>query len=423
MISLRSTHTRKKTTLEEIFAAEDEFGLLNVVAMKSKAAPLDLISSQFESIMKFVDRYGRAPQNTPNATISEKSLTRQLNAIRANTKQSKVLRERDRHGLLADVEVNQNLSETPEVELASSSKITKSEMVTSLEDIFADDDLGLLDFDAPDIFTLKHVPVVKKGLPDEIAKRQPCPDFERFSPLFARVHEGFRERVFSVIRYRNEHKFLEGDFFILNGVMGYVHRAGERLEQYDTYNARLHLVFENGTELNMLYQSLTQGLVRDKEGLKVDLKGQHLVPIDAPAPNGFVYVLATKSTDPVLAPYVRDLYKIGFTESTVEKRIQNAFKDRTFLEAPVRIIFTTQCFNMNANRLEALVHGFLAKQRLNITLKASNGSTYTPREWFHAPLATVQSVIKYILDGTISEYRMDNTTGKVVPKKKLEGPK
>ncbi|CAI1075677.1 T5orf172 domain [Serratia entomophila] len=419
MISLYSTQHRKKATLDDIFAAEDVFGLLDVVALKPKAGPTDLIESQFENIMTFVDSYGRAPQNTPNATMSEKSLTRQLNAIRVNPEQCKILRERDRHGLLADVHVNQNLSGTPQVELASLPEISKSELVTSLDDIFADDDLGLLDFDAPEIFTIKHVPVGKKDLPDEIARRQPCPDFERFSPLFARVHRGFRDGVFSVIRYRNEHKFQEGDFFILSGVMGYVHRAGERLEQYDTYNARLHLVFENGTELNMLYQSLTQGLVRDNEGRKVDLNGQQLVPSDGPVPSGFVYVLATRSTDPALTPYIRDLYKIGFTETTVEKRIQNAAKDRTFLEAPVRIIFTTQCFNMNANRLEALVHGFLAKQRLNITLRAANGSTYTPREWFHTPLATVQAVIKYILDGTISEYRMDNTTGKIVTKKKL----
>lgn len=34
----------------------------------------------------------------------------------------------------------------------------------------------------------------------------------------------------------------------------------------------------------------------------------------------------------------------------------------------------------------------------------------------HAPLSSVLSVIKYILDGTISQYRMDNTTGKIVAK-------
>ncbi|MDF4647588.1 GIY-YIG nuclease family protein, partial [Vibrio parahaemolyticus] len=38
------------------------------------------------------------------------------------------------------------------------------------------------------------------------------------------------------------------------------------------------------------------------------------------------------------------------------------------------------------------------------------------REWFHVPLATVLEVIKHILDGDISKYRMDNTTGKVVKK-------
>ncbi|MCV5792283.1 GIY-YIG nuclease family protein, partial [Escherichia coli] len=79
------------------------------------------------------------------------------------------------------------------------------------------------------------------------------------------------------------------------------------------YNARLHLVFDNGTELHMLYQSLTQGLIRDKEGRKVMLGEKLLLPNDAPIPSGFVYVLATKSTDPVLMPFKQNLYKIGFT--------------------------------------------------------------------------------------------------------------
>lgn len=128
-------------------------------------------------------------------------------------------------------------------------------------------------------------------------------------------------------------------------------------------------------------------------------------------------MLATLSTNQVLNPYRQDLYKIGFTEGTVEDRIQHAEQDKTFLQAPVRIISTFQCFNMNTHKLETLVHGFLAKQRLDITLKSPDGSLYAPREWFNAPLATVLSVIHHILEGTISQYRMDNTTGKIVAKK------
>jgi hypothetical protein len=72
---------------------------------------------------------------------------------------------------------------------------------------------------------------------------------------------------------------------------------------------------------------------------------------------------------------------------------------------------------LNAQKLEALVHGFLAARRLNITLKSHSGQVYTPKEWFNVPLATVQAVIQYIVDGTISQYRLDNTTGKIVAKR------
>jgi hypothetical protein len=174
---------------------------------------------------------------------------------------------------------------------------------------------------------------------------------------------------FSFVRFRHELKMYEGDFFILNGIMGYVDKVGERLEEYGPWNARLHLVFENGTEMNMLFLSLTHGLVRDTEGRKIILNGQNVRPDDTPVPTGYVYVLATNSTQPALQRFKPDLYKIGFTEGTVEERIKHAEKDKTFLEASVRIVMITQCFNINTHKLEALIHGFLGMQRLNISLR------------------------------------------------------
>ncbi len=64
-------------------------------------------------------------------------------------------------------------------------------------------------------------------------------------------------------------------------------------------------------------------------------------------------------------------------------------KDRTFLEAPVRVVMTTECYNIDAHKLETLVHGFLGYQRLNITLKGHDGQGYKPREWFNVPLIFV----------------------------------
>jgi len=415
MLRLSPLQTRQKVTIDDIFSEPDDLGLLVVEPLKIYSPTGNLPVSRLEEINAFYVVHGRPPL-PDSEEFKETLLAQRLRALKDNKQYREMLQPFDIHGLLAG-ENNENSLESSVSFSVPPVEVDRSELVTSLDDIFADDDDGLLSFSEPDIFTLKHVPIEKKIQPDEIAKRQPCPDFHRFSPLFETVQNGLKTGAFSFVRFRHELKIHEGDFFILNGVMGYVDTVGERLEEYGPWNARLHLVFENGTEMNMLFLSLTHGLVRDTEGRKVVLNGQSIRPDETPVPTGYVYVLATHSDQPALQRFKPDLYKIGFTEGTIEERIKHAEKDKTFLEAPVRIVMTTQCFNINTHKLEALIHGFLGKQRLNITLKGLDGQTYHPREWFHAPLATVLSVIKYILDGTISQYRMDNTTGKIVAKR------
>lgn len=416
MIRLSTNHLSGKSTLDSIISEDDEFDLLDVQPLKPKSGLVNLYGNQFSEIVAYYEQHGRLPTEGNMVSLDEKRLARRLKSIKENPDLCLQLRSIDFYKLLES-----NSSDYIHTNLAAESEppsyINKSELVTSLEDIFADDDDELLNFDEPDIFSVTHVSVDKKEQPDEIAQRQPCPDFQRFEPVFLQLRSGLKNGIFSLERFTHKLKISEGDFFVLNGVIGYVYSAGERLREYSTYNARLHLIFENGTEMNMLYQSLTHGLVRDKEGRKVQLNGQKLIPSDVSVLSGLVYILATKSKDPALIPYKQNLYKIGFTETTVEQRIKNAEKDRTFLEAPVRIVGTSQCFNLNAQKLESLVHGFLATRRLNITLKSHTGQVYTPKEWFNVPLTTVQAVIQYIVDGTISQYRLDNTTGKIVAKR------
>ncbi|MGR5165392.1 GIY-YIG nuclease family protein [Vibrio campbellii] len=412
MIRLRASKAVEKIYLDDIFSEEDDLGLLDVAPLKVKAPAGNILASQFEEISDFYEQNSRLPISDAQ-TFDEKRLARRLKAFQANPEQCEALAEYDPYNLLqgdsvAQIDISDDLiSEQPELD--------KAELVTSLDDIFDDDD-DLLEFDAPELFTMRHVPVERKEQPDEIAKRQPCADFHRYSPIFDLVQQELKSGFATLERFRHELKINVGDTFILNGVMGYVHSAGERLEGYSSYNARLHLIFANGTEMNMLFQSLTHGLVRDEQGSKVIREGVPLIPDDTPVPTGLVYVLATKSTDAALAEYKSNLYKVGFTDGTVEERIKYAEKDRTFLEAPVRVVMTTECYNIDAHKLEALIHGFLGHRRLNITLKGHTGQSYNPREWFHVPLNTVLEVIKYILDGTISLYRMDNTTGKIVKK-------
>tara|TARA_R110000751_G_scaffold129308_3_gene231338 strand:- start:1607 stop:2860 length:1254 start_codon:yes stop_codon:yes gene_type:complete len=417
MIRLRASKAVEKINLDDIFSQEDDFGLLDVAPLKVKAPAGNILASQFEEISDFFEQNGCIP-SCDGQTFDEKRLARRLKAFKANPEQCVALSEYDPYSLLkgdlvAQIDMSDDLiSEQPK---PTEPELDKAELVTSLDDIFDDDD-DLLEFDAPELFTMRHVPVERKEQPDDIAKRQPCADFHRYSPIFDLVQQELKSGSASLERFRHELKINVGDTFILNGVMGYVHSAGERLEGYSSYNARLHLIFANGTEMNMLFQSLTHGLVRDDQGSKVIRQGTPLIPADTPVPTGLVYVLATKSTEVALAEYKSNLYKIGFTDGRVEDRIKYAEKDRTFLEAPVRVVMTTECYNIDAHKLETLIHGFLGHRRLNITLKGHTGQTYNPKEWFHIPLNTVLEVIKYILDGTISLYRMDNTVGKLVKK-------
>lgn len=417
MIRLRASRAVEKIDLDDIFSEEDDLGLLDVAPLKVKAPAGNILARQFEEITDFYEQNGCIPSNDAQI-FDEKRLARRLKAFKANPEQCKALSEYDPYSLLKNDLVMQ--TNVPDVSInvhpeSIEHELDKAELVTSLDDIFDDDD-DLLEFDAPDLFTMRHVPVEKKEQPDEIAKRQPCADFHRYSPIFDLVQQELKSGSASLERFRHELKIHVGDTFILNGVMGYVHSVGDRLEGYSSYNARLHLIFVNGTEMNMLFQSLTHGLVRDEQGSKVIRKGEALTPDDTSVPTGLVYVLATKSTEVALAEYKSNLYKIGFTDGTVEDRIKYAEKDRTFLEAPVRVVMTTECYNIDAHKLEMLIHGFLGHRRLNIALKGHTGQTYNPKEWFHVPLNTVLEVIKYILDGTISLYRMDNTTGRILKK-------
>ncbi len=417
MIRLRASKAVAKIDLDDIFSEEDNLGLLDVAPLKVKAPAGNILASQFEEISDFYEQNGRIPSSDAQ-TFDEKRLARRLKAFNANPEQCEALSEYDSYKLLQrDLVVQVDMLDDffSVQSKPTEPDLDKAELVTSLDDIFDDDD-DLLEFDAPEIFKMRHVSAEKKEQPDEIAKRQPCVDFHRYSSIFDLVQQELKSGSASLERFRHELKIHVGDTFILNGVVGYVHSVGERLEGYSSYNARLHLIFANGTEMNMLFQSLTHGLVRDEQGSKIIRAGTPLMPDDSPVPTGLVYVLATKSTDAALAEYKSNLYKVGFTDGTVEDRIKYAEKDRTFLEAPVRVVMTTECYNIDAHKLETLIHGFLGHRRLNITLKGHAGQAYNPKEWFHVPLNTVLEVIKYILDGTISLYRMDNTSGKIIKK-------
>ena len=91
------------------------------------------------------------------------------------------------------------------------------------------------------------------------------------------------------------------------------------------------------------------------------------------------------------------MYKVGFTSGTVEHRIANAENESTYLYGPVKVVAEYQVINLNPEALETALHHALAQYRLDVDIKAGNGKTIHPREWFVVDLDTINTTISDII--------------------------
>jgi hypothetical protein len=387
-----------KYGLEEVLQ-NDPLGLLGDVKPKNPVlTEKDRLVTSFEEINAFLDEHGREPQREVS-NMHEMKLFSRLKGIRKNPEKTAALEKHDRHGLLLG-------AENPEI--------------GSLDDILNEDVLGLLDDDAEDIFTLKHVPK-ETTMPDYVARRKSCEDFDRFKPLFEACQKDLRESKRELYPFKDEQQIHEGYFFVLHGVLLYVESVGKRERIKGKTNARLRCIFENGTESDMLLRSLAAELYKD--GRRVSeyedrLYEQFYSVNDEDSETGYIYILKSLSDD----PRIRDrenLYKIGYSRTPVEERIKNAANETTYLMAPVKIVAEYQTYNLNPQKFEQLLHNFFGHVCLNIDIFDTEGNRHAPREWFEVPLPVVDEAIKYILSGEIVAYRYD-AQKKVITSKKQE---
>lgn len=186
-------------------------------------------------------------------------------------------------------------------------------------------------------------------------------------------------------------------------------------------NPRYRVIFENGIETNILKLSFARALYKDPHGRRVlsdvNLEEKFAGITHRDKATGCIYILASETKAPELAELKRRgmLVKIGYSSQSVEERVKHAAEDPTYLEAPVRILACLDCYNLNPQKVEHLIHAFLAKQRINMTLISSKGRPYRPSEWFAVDRDTAIAVAEHIVAGDIMNYRMDNTTGKIKP--------
>ncbi len=236
-------------------------------------------------------------------------------------------------------------------------------------------DLEDMDAVASGITELKHVrPVAEKRAAEEIANRETCADFDRFKPLFAKVQSELDAGLRTTRPPETSAEIEAGRFYILSGQKAYVAEVGETFKQdYGDWDARLRVVFDNGTESNLLMRSLHRAMSKDKSSRTISDPIAGPLFTDASADgdeaSGIIYVLRSKSNLPVVSDNRDLLHKIGVTGGSVERRIANAKLDPTFLMADVEIVTTYELNNINRVKLENLLHRIFERARLDIEIK------------------------------------------------------
>lgn len=380
-------------TLEEIYA-DELLGDVKPSTSTSSTEEQRLINS-FEEVNVFIDRHKRKPGETTSPSVSERSLKMRLVGLLNDTTRHELLRPQDKHGLLP------------------AAGVAKPQ---TLDDILDFDD-DLLATPQDDIFHLVHVkPAAAK--PDETSSRRTCEEFDQFKPLFDQCAREINNGTCKTRRFTNEQEIAAGDFFILNGVTVYVAEVGETQLRNGKKNARLRLIFDNGTEGNNLLRSLATELYKDANGRRVittDAGPLFSTEIDeGDTASGMLYVVKSLSADPEISKLDGMLHKIGFTSGTVEARTQNAKDDPTFLMAPVHPVTTYTLYNIDKVKLEHLLHSFFAAARLNIEIPDRFGKKVKPREWFLLPMEVIGEAISRLQDGSIVDYRFDLDSGQLV---------
>ena len=357
------------------------------------------IIAGFEEVQRFVEQHGRAPQYGEDRDIFERLYAVRLDRLRALEECRSLLASLDYQGLLTDAEI---------VGAAPVESIDEDELLAELAGAAG----------SSDITELRYVRAsAEKRAAEEIANREKCEDFDRFKPLFEKVQRELDTGIRSTRSFVKDAGFLkadivQGNFFILGGQIAYVADVGETFKAPNgEFDARLRVVYSNGTESNLLRRSLQRALYKDETGRRIsdptagplfaDQSG------DDDEASGTIYVLRSKSEHPVVAGNRDILHKIGVTGGGVARRFVNAKLDPTFLMADVEIVATYELYNINRTKLENLIHRVFGPARMDIEIKDRFGNPVVPREWFLVPLFVIDEAVEKIRDGSITSYVYD----------------
>ena len=383
---------------DEDDALLDELGIeAEAKTVSSRTPREERIVSGFDEIQKFVEQNGRAPMHGDDRDIFERLYAVRLDRLRELNEYRHLLEPLDHQGLLAQ------------------RSATSHEGADDLDDEALLAELGI-DAGPADITDLRHVRSAgEKKAADEIANRQSCYDFGQFETLFEQAQIEIASGLRQTRRFERKSEIAPGRLYILGGQKAYVASMEEAFtnEQGKT-DARLRVIFDNGTESNLLLRSLQRALQQDPTGRRiVEVTAGPLFADRNEAgdeASGIVYVLRSQSNHPIVAENREVLHKIGVTSGDVARRVASARMDPTFLMADVEIVATYPLYNVNRTKLENLIHRIFGAARLAIEIKDRFGQPTTPREWFLVPLFAIDEAIDKIRSGTITDHVYDPKT-------------
>jgi hypothetical protein len=361
------------------------------------------IIAGFEDIERFYEEHGRLPLHGEHRDIFERLYAVRLDRLRELEDCRTLLASFDKHGLLT-----MTAADKP-----APTDLDADELMAELAG------LG----DGSDITQLRHVrSAEEKRAAEEIARREKCPDFDKFEPLFKQVQADLASGTRVTRPFELKAEIRPGAFFIVFGQVCYVADMGEIFTNpQGRTDARLRVIFDNGTQSGMLMRSLQRQLNEDDAGRRISdpSPGPLFASTaeDGETETGTIYVLRSKSTHPVVTEHREVMHKIGVTSGAVETRISGAEKSSTYLLAGVDVVATYKVYGVNCQKLESLIHKVFAAAQINLTIADRFGNPVKPREWFLVPLHVIDEAVERIRDRSILAYEYDPALGSLRTRK------
>ena len=379
--------------LEKIF---NDPLLADVTAPRKRPTSSDRLIAGFQEILAFYETNGRLPEDTPEET----SLFHKWRGLLKSEKKIERCRPFDEFGILPrpvqkveepQAEYHRELTEEEQLEA-----ILNDPLLADIEDGV---DLGL--FDVPE-YMRQRLEARKEA--EYVGKRRPCDDFDKYSDGFKEIHQGLKSGKYRLVKFR-EQDLKVGKYFVEQGMIGYLAAfEDEGNNKLGRTDGRTRVIYENGSEADIKFRTITKNLsvdgcsIMDCEGMSPEEFKQCFTLTGRDIESGTIYVLRSKSTRPEIAS-IKDLYKIGFTVTSVESRIANAKKEPTYLCADVEVVTTWKVYNVKPSTLEAIIHKLFAPVQLQLTVDGKN-----PKEWFIVPLRVINEAVNAIISGKSIEY-------------------